>query len=74
MLVPPMTNEEITREIRNDYKIITESSTLQRLAFEYYTERKRAKVKKDADYPKFRDFKTRSKKQMADTDIKEKST
>jgi len=56
-----MNTKEITREILNDYHIITTSSTFTRLANEYYHERKKLNVKREADYVKFYDIKTKSK-------------
>lgn len=56
-----MNKKEITKEILNDLGIINNSTTIERLMFEYYDERKRAKVKKDEAYTKFYEIKTKSK-------------
>jgi len=61
MLVPTMTNREVTQEIDRDFEIITNSSTLLRLMYEYDKERKKNKVRKEEDYTIFKEFKTNSK-------------
>lgn len=61
MLVPSMNNKEITKDIKKDLEILCNSSTADRLMFEYYMERKKLKIKKDAVYSKFYDIKTKSK-------------
>lgn len=61
MLVPSMNNKEITEVITKDMEILYKSSTLSRLTLEYYMERKKAKVSKDAVYSKFYEVKAKSK-------------
>ena len=61
MLVPSMNNKEITKELLNDYNILVSFSTFARLAEEYYRERKKLNIKKEAEYTKFYKIKTKSK-------------
>ena len=61
MLLPTMSNREITQEIARDYEIITGSSTLWRLMDEYHKKRKKLKIKGEEDYTVYREIKTKSK-------------
>ena len=61
MLVHTMNHKEITREIDKEIEILYNSHTIFRLVGEYYLERRKGKVKKDALYPKYYDIKTKSK-------------
>lgn len=56
-----MNHKEITREVLKDSEILYNSSTIPRLIAEYYIERKKGKVNKEALYPKYYDIKTKSK-------------
>ena len=61
MLVSTMNHQEITKEILKEQEIFLNSSTTSRLTSEYFIERKKNKIKKDADYPRFYDIKTKAK-------------
>src|ERR1035437_806299 len=61
MLLPTMTNQEISKEIVKDYENIWSSSTINRLLNEYNRERKRLKIRNDAEYTKFYEIKTNLK-------------
>ncbi len=61
MLVPSMTNKELFKEISTDYDTIYGSTTIDRIAKEYYRERIKRKISKEAVYTRFFDIKTKSK-------------
>jgi hypothetical protein len=61
MLVSTMNHQEITKEILKEQEIFTYSTTILRLTSEYYDERKKKKIKKDAEYPRYYDIKTKAK-------------
>ena len=56
-----MNRAEISREIRNDYDKIVNTSTLKRLAMEYSQERIRLHVKKEAEYVRYYELKSKAK-------------
>lgn len=60
MLVDTMSQAEITREIFLDWELLIEK-TLPRIAQEYDRIRRRLKVKKNSDFPKAYDIRTRRK-------------
>ena len=61
MLVSTMTHQEITKEILKEQEINLNSTTILRLTSEYYIERKKKKIKKEDDYPRYYDIKSRAK-------------
>ena len=61
MLLPTMTNQEISKEIIKDYNAIWCSSTIDRLLNEHKRERKRLKIGNDAEYTTVYEIKTNSK-------------
>ena len=61
MLVERMNIKEITMEVLNDYFAICASSTLNRLAMEYYRERSKLHIKKEDEYHRCYEFKSKSK-------------
>jgi hypothetical protein len=61
MLVSTMNHQEITKEILKEQEIFNYSTTILRLTSEYYDERKKKKVKKDDEYPRYYDIKTKAK-------------
>jgi hypothetical protein len=61
MLVESMSRKEIAKEVLNDYNTIVTSSTLERLGYEYYRERNKLHIKKEAEYSRYYDLKTKSK-------------
>ena len=61
MLITTMNKAEISREVRADYDIFKNSSTFMRLAQEYYHERIKLHVKKEAEYAKYYEIKSKSK-------------
>lgn len=61
MLVSTMNHQEITKEILKEQEIFNYSTTILRLTSEYYDERKKKKVKKDNEYPRYYDIKTKAK-------------
>ena len=61
MLLPTMNDEEAIREVLNDLEVIYSSSTLDRLKTDYDHERKKFKIKREDDYARFYEIKTKSK-------------
>lgn len=61
MLLSTMTMAEVQIEVMKDYKILNKSTTLERLANEYYDRRKKAKIKSEEDYPIYFNVKTKAK-------------
>jgi hypothetical protein len=61
MLVASMSRAEISREIRNDYDHIVNTPTLKRLETEYTQERIRLHVKKEAEYVRYYELKSKAK-------------
>lgn len=61
MVVPSMTRKEITKEFLNDYDAFLNSSTQDRIVVDYNRERLKLKIKKEEDYPKFYEIRTKSK-------------
>lgn len=61
MLLPTMTNKELVKEVLNDTDIFYTTSTIYRLADEYYRERLKKKISKTDVYIKFYEIKTKSK-------------
>jgi len=61
MFVPSMNIKELKKELTDDYNSLYGSITVDRLTDVYHHERVRAKIKKDAVYPRFYDIKTKSK-------------
>jgi hypothetical protein len=61
MIVPSMTRKEITKELLNDNEAIYYSSTRDRLIADYNRERLKFKIKKEEEYPKYYEIKTKSK-------------
>jgi len=61
MLVERMNRKEIKMEVLNDHDTIFASSTIVRLATEYYRERNKLHIKKEAEYHRCYEFKTKSK-------------
>ena len=61
MLVERMNRKEIKMEVLNDYDTICASSTIKRLGLEYYRERNKLHIKKEAEYHRCYEFKTKSK-------------
>ena len=61
MLVASMSRAEISREIRNDYDHIVNTPTLKRLETEYTQERIRLHVKKEAEYVRHYEIKSKAK-------------
>ena len=56
-----MNREEISREIRNDFVKIVNTPTLKRLGKEYSQERIKLHVKKEAEYVRYYELKSKSK-------------
>ena len=56
-----MSRAEISREIRNDYDQIVNTQTLKRLVTEYTQDRIRLRVKKEAEYVRYYELKSRAK-------------
>ena len=56
-----MSNAEFSREILNDYDKIVNSSTLARLATDYYHERLKLHIKKETEYVRYYEIKSKSK-------------
>jgi hypothetical protein len=56
-----MNMAEVQIEIMKDYKIIDNSSTLERLSFEYYKKRLKGKIKPEADFPVYFSIKSKAK-------------
>ena len=61
MLLPTMNEDEVVKEVYRDLKVIKESSTLVRLKTDYDHERKKLKIKREDDYMRFYEIKTKSK-------------
>lgn len=61
MLLPTMTNQEISKEILKDNHAIWCSSTIDRLLNEHKQERKRLKIRNDEEYTTVYEIKTKSK-------------
>jgi hypothetical protein len=56
-----MNHQEIAKEILKEQEIFNYSTTILRLTSQYYDERKKKKIKKDAEYPRYYDIKTKAK-------------
>ena len=61
MLVPSMNNQEIRKELENEFNILNNSSTIVRFYEEYHRERIRSKIKKEARHIKYFEIKTKNK-------------
>ena len=61
MLVSTMNHQEITKEILKEQEIFNYSTTILRLTLEYFDERKKKKIKKEDEYPRYYDIKTKAK-------------
>ena len=61
MVVPSMTRKEITKELLNDYDAFLNSSTQDRIIADYNRCRLKSKIKKEEEYPKFYEIRTKSK-------------
>lgn len=61
MLLSSMNNKEIRKEVLNDFEIITNSSTIDRFATDYYRERKKLSIDREDSYPLFYEIKTKAK-------------
>jgi len=61
MLLPTMNEDEVVREVYRDLKAIKESSTLDRLKTDYDHDRKKFKIKREDNYIRFYEIKTKSK-------------
>jgi len=61
MLVSTMNHQEISKEILKEQEIFNYSSTILRLTLEYFDERKKKKIKKEEEYPRYYEIKTKAK-------------
>jgi hypothetical protein len=61
MLVPSMNFDEIRVEANAEYDILTKSTTISRLTYEYVSERFKNKVKRNEPYPRFYTIKSKKK-------------
>ena len=61
MLVSTMNHQEITKEIQKEQEIFNYSTTILRLTLEYFDERKKKKIKKEDEYPRYYEIKTKAK-------------
>lgn len=61
MLLPTMNDDEVIREVLRDLKVIYDSTTLDRLKTDYDHDRRKFKIKREDDYARFYEIKTKSK-------------
>ena len=61
MLVSTMNHQEITKEILKEQEIFNYSTTILRLTLEYFDERKKRKIRKEEEYPRYYEIKSKAK-------------